>query len=84
MKRWTSAAHYCLTRAFMLEDAAVVMPIDFLRLPFIAVIGYIFYGEPLEFWVFVGAIIVFTGSWLNLKAGPGRQPANLRGRPNAQ
>jgi drug/metabolite transporter (DMT)-like permease len=77
------AAHYCLTRAFMLEDAAVVMPIDFLRLPFIAVIGYIFYGEPLEFWVFVGAIIVFTGSWLNLKAGPGRQPANTGGDPNA-
>ncbi|UCH48923.1 MAG: DMT family transporter [Betaproteobacteria bacterium] len=65
------AAHYCLTRAFMLEDAAVVMPIDFLRLPFIAVIGFIFYNEPLEFWIFVGAAIVFTGSWLNLKAGSG-------------
>ena len=65
------SAHYCLTRAFMLEDAAVVMPIDFLRLPFIAVIGFVFYDEPLEFWVFVGAAIVFTGSWLNLKAGSG-------------
>lgn len=65
------SAHYCLARAFMLEDAAVVMPIDFLRLPLIAVIGFIFYGEPPEFWVFVGAAIVFTGSWLNLSAGPG-------------
>ncbi len=65
------SAHYCLTRAFMLEDAAVVMPIDFLRLPFIAVIGFIFYDEPLELWVFVGAAIVFSGSWLNLRAGPG-------------
>ncbi len=63
------AAHYCLTRAFMLEDAAVVMPIDFLRLPFIAVVGFIFYDEPVELWVFVGAAIVFTGSWLNLRAG---------------
>jgi hypothetical protein len=52
------SAHYCLTRAFMLEDAAVVMPIDFLRLPFIAVIGFIFYHEPLELWVFIGAAIV--------------------------
>ncbi|HUU72536.1 MAG TPA: DMT family transporter [Burkholderiales bacterium] len=67
------SAHYCLTRAFILEDAAVVMPIDFLRLPFIAVIGYIFYDEPLEFWVFVGATIVFAGSWLNLRAGPGNR-----------
>jgi drug/metabolite transporter (DMT)-like permease len=66
------SAHYCLTRAFILEDATVVMPIDFLRLPFIAVIGYLFYDEPLEFWVFLGAVIVFAGSWLNLRAGSGQ------------
>jgi drug/metabolite transporter (DMT)-like permease len=65
------SAHYCLTRAFMLEDASVIMPIDFLRLPFIAVIGYLLYGEPLELWVFVGAAIVFAGSWLNLRSAPG-------------
>jgi drug/metabolite transporter (DMT)-like permease len=69
------AAHYCLTRAFMLEDAAVVMPIDFLRLPFIAVIGFVFYDEPIELWVFIGAAIVFFGSWLNLRAGPGGRAA---------
>ena len=62
------SAHYCLTRAFMLEDATVVMPIDFLRLPLIAVVGLIFYGEPVQFWVIVGAVIVFAGSWLNLNA----------------
>ena len=65
------SAHYCLTRAFMLEDATVVMPIDFLRLPFIAVLGFLLYDEPPQFWVFVGAAIVFTGSWLNLRAGSG-------------
>jgi len=68
-------AHYCLTRAFMLEDAAVVMPIDFLRLPFIALIGFIFYDEAVQFWVFAGAAIVFAGSWLNLRAGPGTSHA---------
>ena len=69
------SAHYCLTRAFMLEDATVIMPIDFLRLPFIAVIGFLFYDEPLEFWVFAGAAIVFAGSWLNLRAGSGQSRA---------
>jgi drug/metabolite transporter (DMT)-like permease len=60
----------------MLEDAAVVMPMDFLRLPLIAVVGLVLYGEPIQFWVFVGAVIVFAGSWLNLSAGPGSgQPA---------
>ena len=66
------SAHYCLARALVLEDAAVVMPIDFLRLPFIAVVGFLFYDESPDFWIFVGAAIVFTGSWLNLRGGPGK------------
>jgi drug/metabolite transporter (DMT)-like permease len=65
------SAHYCLTRAFMLEDAAVVMPMDFLRLPLIAAVGWFLYGEAIQFWVFIGGAIVFAGSWLNLTAGSG-------------
>jgi drug/metabolite transporter (DMT)-like permease len=60
------SAHYCLTRAFRLADASVVIPMDFLRLPLISVVGFLFYGEPLQTWVFVGAAIVFVGTWLNL------------------
>jgi drug/metabolite transporter (DMT)-like permease len=62
------SAHYCLTRAFQLADAMVVMPMDFLRLPLIAVVGFLFYGEALNIWVFVGALVVFTATWLNLKS----------------
>jgi drug/metabolite transporter (DMT)-like permease len=62
------SAHYCLTRAFQLADASVVIPLDFLRLPLIALIGLFFYGEPLEPWVMVGAAIVFVAIWLNLKS----------------
>ena len=39
------SAHYCMTRAFRIADAMVVVPIDFLRLPLIAVVGALFYGE---------------------------------------
>jgi drug/metabolite transporter (DMT)-like permease len=62
------SAHYCLARAFQLADATVVVPMDFLRLPLIAVIGFAFYGEALTIWVFVGALIVVSGTWLNLKS----------------
>jgi drug/metabolite transporter (DMT)-like permease len=62
------SAHYCLTRAFQLADATVVIPMDFLRLPLIAVVGFLFYGETLKIWVFVGALIVFAATWLNLKS----------------
>ena len=41
----------------------VVAPIDFLRLPLIAVVGLLFYGEPLDFTILLGAAVMFTGTW---------------------
>jgi drug/metabolite transporter (DMT)-like permease len=61
-------AHYCLTRAFRLADATVVVPLDFLRLPLIAVLGLLLYGEALDPWVLLGAAVVFLGIWLNLRS----------------
>ena len=65
------SAHYCMARAFQLADATVVVPMDFLRLPLIAFVGFAFYGEALSVWVFVGALIVFAATWLNLKSAAG-------------
>lgn len=61
-------AHYCMTRAFRLADATLVVPLDFLRLPLITAIGFLFYGEVVQIWVLVGALIVFGGIWLNLRS----------------
>ncbi|MEM9716984.1 MAG: DMT family transporter, partial [Pseudomonadota bacterium] len=41
------AAHFCLTNALALADASFVAPLEFLRLPLVAVIGYYLYAEPL-------------------------------------
>ena len=38
-------SHYCLTNAFRSGDATVVVPLDFLRIPLIALVGWLFYGE---------------------------------------
>jgi len=59
-------AHYCITRALQMGDATLVIPIDFLRLPFIAVIGALFYAEPFDPMVFVGAIVIFSGTYYSL------------------
>ncbi|MEL6887471.1 MAG: DMT family transporter [Pseudomonadota bacterium] len=59
-------AHYCLTKALSLAPATVVVPIDFARLPTIAVVGMLVYGEALDIWVLVGAAIIFGGNYLNL------------------
>ena len=49
------SAHYCLTNAFRAGDASLVVPLDFLRIPLIAVVGWWLYGEPLDLFVFAGA-----------------------------
>lgn len=59
-------AHYCLTNALAIAPATVVVPIDFVRLPTIAVIGMLAYGELLDIWVFVGAVIIFAGNYINI------------------
>ena len=60
------SAHYCLARAFAEADAIVVVPMEFLRLPLIAVAGLLFYGEPLDPWVLGGAAVIFAGNFLNI------------------
>ena len=61
-------AHYCVTNALALAPATVVVPIDFVRLPAIAIIGMLLYQEALDVWVFVGAAVIFAGNYMNLRA----------------
>ncbi|MFT5797701.1 MAG: drug/metabolite transporter (DMT)-like permease [Candidatus Azotimanducaceae bacterium] len=59
-------AHFCITNALAIAPATVVIPIDFIRLPVIAVIGMLVYSEAVDIWVFVGAAIIFAGNYLNI------------------
>ena len=59
-------AHFCLTKAISIAPVSVVMPIDFVRLPTIALVGMFLYGELLEVMVFVGAAIIFAANYLNI------------------
>lgn len=61
-------SHYCLTNAFRAGDAILVIPLDFLRIPLIAVVGALFYNEPLDAFVFAGAAIIVTGILWNLRS----------------
>ncbi|MXQ07104.1 EamA family transporter [Alphaproteobacteria bacterium GH1-50] len=59
-------AHTCLTKALSLAPATVVVPMDFLRLPAIAVVGMLLYSEPLDALVLLGAALIFAGNYLNI------------------
>src|SRR5262249_58937155 len=49
------ASHYCLTNAFRAGDAGVVVPLDFMRIPLIAVIGWGRFREPPAVFLFLDA-----------------------------
>lgn len=59
-------AHFCLTTALRLAPATVVMPIDFIRLPLIAIVGMLLYQEPVDLFVVIGALLIFGGNYLNI------------------
>jgi drug/metabolite transporter (DMT)-like permease len=62
------ASHLCLTNALRWADATVVVPMDFIRIPLIAVIAWMLYGEPIEIFVFIGAALIVLGVAWNLRA----------------
>ena len=59
-------AHFCITTALALAPATVVIPVDFARLPVIAVIGMLAYGEALDIMVLAGAVLIFVGNYSNI------------------
>ena len=61
------SAHYCMARAFRYGDASLVIPLDFLRVPLIALVGWLFFSESVDALVFVGAGIILAGILWNLR-----------------
>lgn len=66
-----------LTRAFAAADASAVLPFDFSRLVFVAILGYVFFSERPDIWTWVGAGVIVTASAYiaHREARLGRQPA---------
>lgn len=59
-------AHLSLMKALQLADAMLITPIDFLRLPLIAVIGFLLYSEPFDPVILAGAAIIFVGNYYSV------------------
>ena len=61
-------AHFCITNALSIAPAIVVVPLDFMRLPLISIIGFLAYGEAFELPILIGASVIFVAILVNLKA----------------
>ncbi|MEO0750759.1 MAG: DMT family transporter [Pseudomonadota bacterium] len=68
-------AHFCLTKALTLAPATVIVPVDFLRLPVMAVLGMTLYAEALDIFVILGAAIIFGANYANIWAETRKRPA---------
>ncbi len=63
------ATHFCVAKALQLADATIVIPLDFMRLPIGALVGWWFYAESLDPMVALGALVIVTANWSNLRYG---------------
>jgi len=79
-------SHYCFARAMQHADATVVVPMDFLRVPLTALVGWLAYSERLDLYTALGVGLILSGNVVNLLpwrgAGPA-QPRRERASPRA-
>lgn len=61
-----SFAHYCMARAVSHADATVVMPMDFVRVPATAFVGWLLYSEQVDTYTILGTLLILGGNLLNL------------------
>jgi drug/metabolite transporter (DMT)-like permease len=59
-------SHYCFARAMQHADATVVVPMDFLRVPLTALVGWLAYSERLDLFTALGVGLILAGNLLNL------------------
>ena len=55
-------AHVTLVKAMSLADASAILPFDFARLPFAALLGWLAFGEVSDAWTWIGAGVIFASS----------------------
>lgn len=60
-------SHYCFARAMQHADATVVVPMDFLRVPLTAAVGWALYAERVDALGVLGVVLILCGNLLNLR-----------------
>ncbi len=57
-----TAGHLTLTQALRLADTAVVVPIDFFKLIWAALFGFLFFAEVPDMFTWIGGVMIFAGA----------------------
>jgi drug/metabolite transporter (DMT)-like permease len=70
------SSHFCMARALTYADATVISPMDFLRVPLSALVGWLLYQEQIDAFTAGGALLILMGNLLNLQRKPA-EPAEV-------
>ena len=54
--------HVTLVRGYAATDASLAMTFEFSRLPFAVAIAYLAFGETIDVWTWIGALIIFASA----------------------
>jgi len=54
--------HLCATKAVSLAPTSIVMPIEFIRLPLLGLIGFLAYGELPDHWTLIGSAVIVAAA----------------------
>ncbi len=57
-----TVGHLLYTQAIKLAEISQIQPLDFVRLPLIAVIGYVLFGEVPTIWTWIGGAVIFVST----------------------
>ena len=68
-----TVAHTAMARAYAWADASLVAPLDFLRLPIGAALGFVFFSEWPDYWTWVGAAVIFAATTYIAQRGTARK-----------
>lgn len=68
---------FLATKAFSLAEASLITPFDFLRLPFVAGLGYVIFAQAVPATTWIGGTIIFVATLLMARSARARKVTHL-------
>ena len=74
--------HVALVRGYAATDASLAQTFEFSRLPFTVAIAYVAFGETIDIWTWIGALIIFASAvYITRREAQLRQAAQFGAPP---
>jgi drug/metabolite transporter (DMT)-like permease len=76
---FATLGHQAMTRSFVCLDASAATALDFIRLPFVAVLAWLFFTEVPDIWTWAGAAVIVAATVYIARHEARAAPASTQG-----